>query len=293
MDPLHLLMLLFAGLAAGYVAGVSGLGGGVIFTPILLFHFRAIGVPGDSLVPLTVGTSLLCTLVAAAASTSHQMKRQAVSRPVAVRVGISAAFGVLIVSRFVTTQPWFDERLFRIVFAAILAIVAVRMAGGSATGATEQPTQTGGRVSGNWLTPTGLAAGGLSAAAGVGGGIVLVPVYRKLLRLPMHVAVGTSSATIVLLTLVGVGSFALSGSGLSGSGLSGSGLPGDAIPGSGLPSAIGYVDVVRAGLLSLPALASTRWGVASAHKLDAVVLQRGFAAIMILLAGVLVYGAVR
>ena len=44
MDPIHVVTLLMAGLAAGYIAGISGLGGGVIFTPILLFHFRAIGV---------------------------------------------------------------------------------------------------------------------------------------------------------------------------------------------------------------------------------------------------------
>ena len=201
----------------------------------------------------------------------------------AVRVGIAAAIGVVVTSRFVTTQPWFDERAFRLLFAIVLAFSGIRMARRSREKSSERPDATS-RLSGPSLTAAGLSAGGLSAAAGVGGGIILVPVYRKLLRLPMHLAIGTSSATIVLLTLVGVASFALTGVDASGGAIS-------AGPSVTTPTSIGYVDVLRAGFLSMPAIVATRWGVGSAHRLDAASLQMGFAVIMVTLAGALVYGA--
>ena len=113
----------------------------------------------------------------------------------------------------------------------------------------------------------GTAAGLIAAAAGVGGGIVLVPAYHTLMRMSMRLATGTSSATIIVIALVGVLNY----------GSLGWSAP---VPGWGL----GYVDVQHALLLAVPSMFSARLGVWTAHRVNTQALRWSFAAIAIIVA---------
>ncbi|MEL6613113.1 MAG: TSUP family transporter, partial [Bacteroidota bacterium] len=127
MDPLHIVLLLVTGAIGGFVAGLIGIGGGVIFGPVFFFYFRAIGVDEAILTPLVLGTSLFCTLAASAAGTVSQLKKDGVHRRVALATGGCAAVAVFLMSRFVTTQPWYDARAFQVVLGVVLLVVVVRM----------------------------------------------------------------------------------------------------------------------------------------------------------------------
>ena len=61
-----LVLLLLAGALGGFVAGLVGVGGGIIFGPVLFFVFQAAGITDPVLTPLTLGSSLLCTFAASA-----------------------------------------------------------------------------------------------------------------------------------------------------------------------------------------------------------------------------------
>lgn len=274
MEPSHVLLLAAAGLVGGYVAGLSGVGGGIIFVPVLLFHLRSIGVDDAVLPQLTIGSSLLCTLLASLSSARHQIRRGAVVRAVAIQAGLASAVSVWLVTRFVTTQSWFDTAVFQLVFAAILVVAALRMLVAQSDGDadSEAPVRTRPATAAG----TGLLAGAVSASAGVGGGIVLVPLYRQYLRLPIHAAVGTSSASIVIVTLAGVSSYVLAGLHASGT----------------TDTSVGYVDAARALVLALPAMLTASRGVATAHRLPATTLRRGFAVLMLLVAARLVAASV-
>ena len=258
MDPFHLLVLLAAGLVAGFVAGLIGVGGGIIFAPVLFFHYQAIGISPAAIAPLTIGSSLLCTLVAAAVSARSQYAKDAVSTRIALRVGLFSALAVFLMTRFVTTQPWYDGTAFQIVFSGVLLIMVARMIvrTDGAPGSKETDRSFGWPV----LAATGTTAGAVAAAAGVGGGVVLVPAYTHFLGLPIHRATGTSSATIVLISLVGVVNYAWLGRGAP-------------VP----EMALGYVDVVRALMLSVPAMVTAHYGVQTAHRISRKALRRSFA----------------
>ena len=277
MDPLQIVLLVCMGLAAGFVAGLIGLGGGVIFAPVLLFYFQqAAGIDAAVVSKLTAGSSLFCTFVAALASAWYQYRTGALLPRVAWRVGLFSAGGVLLTTRFVTTQPWYDTQVFQGVFGVLLLAVAGRMLMSAQRRRTpEMPEQQKRRRTWPLLAATGTGAGAIASAAGVGGGIVLVPAYRRLLRLPMERAVGTSSGTIVLISLVGVVSYVVSG-------WNAIGLP---------ATALGYVDLGHAALLAGPAVLSARAGVWVSHYVRTQVLRWGFATVALLLAGRLLYGA--
>lgn len=268
-------ILLIAGVAAGFVAGLVGVGGGIIFAPVLLFYFTAAGVPEPALTPLTLGTSLFCTMLTSTVSAWHHYRKGAVLVRPAIVTGLSSIVTVFAMTRFVTTQPWYDQRAFQIVFSTILAIVAFRMITSSPADTGRSPSRDGRPApSALGLSGAGAAAGAVSSAVGVGGGVVLVPTYNNVLRLPIHTAVGTSSAAIILISLMGVMTYAWLGHGSHAT-----------------EYALGFVDPVRGLALALPATLTTQVGVAAAHRFDRRRLRLGFAVFALIVAARLVIRA--
>ncbi len=256
------LILVAAGVAGGFLAGLLGIGGGVIFAPTLLFTFRALGVPDEALVPLTTGSSLFCTMLTAGSGAWGHHKKGSLDRRTALYVGLSSAVFVYLVKHFVTTQPWYTPRVFSVAFAAVLLVVVYRMV-------RERPGGGGlhaGKPGIPKLTAIGAASGSLASAVGVGGGIILVPAFNKLLRFPMRLASGTSNATIVLTALAGTLVYALT-----------------VAPDLG-KYAVGYVDFGRSLALALPAVVTARLGVHAAHRIETRYLRWTFAALGLVVA---------
>ena len=194
-------------------------------------------------------------------------------------VGLSSALGVLLMTGLVTTQPWYDATVFHIVFASLLLIVALRMIRATPAEASESSEDIArdshlASRSKPTLFGIGTAAGVVATAAGVGGGIVLVPAYQRLLHLPMHRTVGTSSATIMFISAAGIMCYAALGWNAD-------------VP----ATALGYVDA-RALLLALPALFTARLGVRMAHRLSTRWLRGLFATLAIFVALRMLYNAV-
>jgi uncharacterized membrane protein YfcA len=265
---MDLLLLLSAGLAAGFIGGLIGVGGGIIFAPVLFFFFQSQGVDAAVVPALTIGSSLFCTLVVALASAWFQYRKQAVVPRVALGVGLSSAVAVFLMTRFVTTQPWYNGTVFQLVFGGLLLVIVGRMLLSKQDPPGDVQEAGPPNLPFAFLAGTGTAAGVVSSATGVGGGVVLVPAYNNLLGLSIHTAVGTSSATIVLIALVGVLNYVAAGWG------------NPAVPGT----ALGFVDFGHAAILSLPAVFTARLGVWTAHRFNRRRLRQSFAVLALLVA---------
>jgi uncharacterized membrane protein YfcA len=144
--------------------------------------------------------------------------------------------------------------------------------GADAAGAAEAEEAAAGW--GLWFG-TGTAAGTVAAAVGVGGGVVLVPAYSRWHRFPVHAAVGTSSATILVISTLSVGAYAVLGAGVDG-------RP---------PFALGYVDGGTGLLLAGPAVVGAQAGAALAHRMSTAWLRWSFAVLAVVVAGRLGIGA--
>lgn len=264
MGLIEVIILLVAGLATGFLVGLLGVGGGIIFVPVLLYYYKSIGIEPALIAELTVATSLFCVLLAAASGTRHQLRRKSAILRTATITGLTSGVAVILAARFITTQPWFDANAFQLVFAGILIVSVLRM-GSSAIRNTEAPEEdVDAPVPLPALAGTGAAAGTLSAVAGVGGGIILVPIYHNLFRYPIHLATGTSSATIVFTSLIGVLTYVVMGWGVA----------------TPSPWAAGYVDVVAGLVLAVPSFMTSRLGVTVAHRMP----RRGLTLIFVILA---------
>ena len=274
MDLAYVLILVAAGACGGFVAGLVGVGGGIIFAPVLFFFFQSTGIPDTVIAPLTIGTSLFCTTVASSMSAWQHHRKEAVIWPVALRVGLLSFVVLYFVIRFITTRSWYDDRVFEVVFAMVLLLVSVRMVlvteGRSATDPVGQPPNR--RPSPALLAGIGSAAGAIAASAGVGGGVVLVPAYHHILRLGMPKSVATSSGTIIFISGLGVLTYALSPAATT------------------LEWTVGYVVFSHGLLLAAPAVVTARLGAIAAHRVDRLTLQRIFAFFAIVVAIKLLVG---
>lgn len=198
------ILLLLLGLVAGVMAGFFGVGGGLLFSPILFFLFTSLGV--SSPVSWTVGTSLFCTFTAAVSSSIQQKNNKNSYWREGIIIGLFGSLGVYFGKKIVTSS-YYTEDVFVSFFVILLVFVSILFYRRSKSNVTLQlkAKKTG------WLKQLGAGSlGGLIAAlAGVGGGIVLVPIMNLWYRLSIAKAVSISSLAIVLISLSGWLQYAL------------------------------------------------------------------------------------
>lgn len=199
-----LLLLVMLGVAAGIVAGFFGVGGGILFSPILFFLFTAVDLPSP--VSWTVGTALFCTFVASISSSIQQRQNRNIYWKEGIIIGILGAVGIYAGKRIVLSS-FYTETVFVSFFVVLLLFVAYmfynRSKNQSEVHESKEELGTLKRVN------TGFFGGLVAAMAGVGGGVVMVPAMNLLYKLPIAKAVSISSLAIVIISLSGWVQYAL------------------------------------------------------------------------------------
>lgn len=178
------------GVLAGLASGLFGVGGGIVMVPGLVL---LTGLDQR----MAHGTSLTAIVpIALAGVVGYGLGGEvdlAVAACTAAGALVGTPFGVHMLSRL-------PERTLQVAFAVLLAASAVRLLAASGDGAGRDDLTV---VLVLAYVATGLAAGVLSGVMGVGGGIIMVPVFTVLFGLPITLAKGTSLAVIVPGAVVG------------------------------------------------------------------------------------------
>ncbi|MFH5886040.1 sulfite exporter TauE/SafE family protein [Halalkalibaculum sp. DA3122] len=257
------LILLLIGLAAGVLAGLFGIGGGVLFTPILFLLFKEAGM--SQLVLWTIGTSLFCTFIAAAGSSIRQYRQDNFFGNEGLRVGLLGAAGVW-AGKQVATAAFYTEQVFAIFFSLLFLYVAYRFVKRGRNSAREARAPRC-LITLKEAGITGGAGGFVAALAGIGGGSVMVPIMNLYYRIPIQKAVSVSSLAIVFISLSGWLQLAFYPAG--GSSLSG--------------YALGVVDLGAALPLSIGGLTGGFLGAFINLKVNRQYLQYGFALLALII----------
>ncbi|MCW9707518.1 sulfite exporter TauE/SafE family protein [Fodinibius salsisoli] len=196
---MEFLLLLGLGLIAGIVAGLFGLGGGVLFTPILFVVFSDAGI--EDPVVLTIGSSLFCTFIAATGSSIRQYGQDNIFWIEGLKVGVLGAGGVFL-GKLVITSDYYSQQVFVIFFSLLLIYVAYMFyRRGSQNQTTTQQNHE--PITGKQATVTGGLGGFVAALAGIGGGGVMVPLMNLWYKKAFVKSVSISSLAIVLISLSG------------------------------------------------------------------------------------------
>ncbi len=239
---------------AGVLAGLLGVGGGLVIVPTLAWIFARAGMFEGILMHLAIGTSLATIVVTSLSSVRAHHRRGAVDWGVVARLtpGIlaGAALGVLVADLL-------PSAVLRMFFGLFALAVAVQM------GLRVQPAAHRGLLGRLGMAVAGAFIGSVSAVVGIGGGSLTVPLLLWC-NVPVRRAVATSSACGLPIALAGAAGFMLAGRGAVG-------LPAGS---SGYVYWPAFAGIVSASVLFAPL------GARLAHGLPTVLLQRIFAAFL-------------
>jgi uncharacterized protein len=267
LDPLSLALVIGTAVVAGVLAGLLGIGGGVVIVPALLLVFGRAGVDPTIKVQLAVGTSL-ATIVFTSVSSAWSHHRKG-----ALHLKLALGFlpGLIIGSvAGVLAAVEISGDLLQLLFGVFLYLVAARMVFG------RLPDDPQPRAMGFWTRMlAGLVIGGVSTMVGIGGGILSVPILVLAAGLTIHHAVGTSPALGLVLSLVGTTTFVLRGWGEPG-------LP---------DGTVGYVALMPAAVIAAGTVTLAPVGAWLAHRAPRRALSFAFAALLLVVATKLVLDA--
>lgn len=242
-----------AGLFAGLIAGMFGVGGGIVIVPALYHAFGAVGVSDETRMHAAVATSLATIIATSARSVQAHAKRQSVDFTALRQWAPWIVLGALIGGMLARLVP---ADALSAVFAVGACLVAVRMARGGTVEPMFDDLPRGPARAG-----IGGALGFVSSWMGIGGGVFGV-VLMTLSGRPMHQAVGTAAGFGAAIGAPGALGFIIAGLGVDG-------RP---------PFSLGYVNGPGFLLIATLTVLTAPFGARLAHGLSRTLLQRLFAA---------------
>ncbi len=249
--------LALVGAFAGILAGLLGVGGGIVLVPAFFYLFSAAGYGSDDLMQICLATSLATIIVTSARSVLAHNRKGAVEWQIlkdwAPGIMIGAALGVATVAQLRTQS-------LQIIFGVLVVVIAAYMMFGRASWrlADRMPQ-------GPVKYALSAATGFVSVLLGIGGGSIGVPLMT-LHGLPIHRAVATAAGFGGLIALPSATLFLLT--------------PTENAP----PGTIGAVNIPAFLIVIAMTMLTAPAGAALAHRLDARLLKRVFAVFLALVA---------
>ena len=246
-----ILIYLGLGVVVGVLAGLLGVGGGLIIVPMVVFTLTWQGVPSQHLMHLALGTSMASIIFTSVSSFWAHHQRGAVHWLVVRRIVLGILVGTFLGSCLASRM---STNLLKGIFVVFLYYMGFQLL------ANKKPRPARGLPGPLGMFGVGSGIGAVSSLVGIGGGLLSVP-FMVWCNLTVHDAIGTSAAIGFPIAIAGTIGYIVNG-------LQVPGLP---------PYSLGYVylpalaGIVAASVLTAPL------GARLAHSLPVEKLKRVFA----------------
>lgn len=259
LDPLLIAELALLGVFTGFLAGLLGIGGGMLMVPFITLIMGHKGVPPELAVKVAIATSMATIIFTSISSVRAHHKRGAVRWDIVTRLAPGIVLGAAVASMGV----------FSVLKGQWLALFFALFVGFSATqmllDRKPAPSRTMPGTAGQW--GVGSAIGFLSGLVGAGGGFVSVP-FMTWCNVAMTQAVATSAALGFPIALTNVAGYIWAGQHTP-----------------GLPAgSAGYVFVPALAVIATASVLTAPLGVRAAHAMPVKKLKRVFALVLYTLA---------
>lgn len=195
-----LYILLFCmGLFGGFLAGLIGIGGGVMYIFVLPYILNHLGYPSEEIVQLTIANSIFGTFFAALSGNLALLKKKEVYWNQVAPIALSgSAVSILILVFFVNTPYYQKEQFNGVVIILMLFIVWRTLSQININRGSNGEKKAG--FFGNFFIGSG--AGAIAALSGLGGGTVIIPVLNTGLHMSMQKAKSISLGVILITSLI-------------------------------------------------------------------------------------------
>jgi uncharacterized protein len=254
LQPVLILELLLAGVGAGLLSGLLGIGGAMVLVPVLTFVLTHTGTSPEHTVKMAVATSLATICFTSMSSVRAHHQRGAVRWDIVRVLAPGIVLGSVAGAQVAVALP---AKALGILFAVFIAFSATLML----LDRKPAPTRT---IPGPLGTfGVGIVIGLLSAIVGAGGAFVSVP-FMTWCNVRIHEAVGTSAALGFPIALAGIAGYAWAGRDLP------------QMP----PGSFGYIFVPGLVIIALASMTLAPLGARIAHRMDIRPLKRIFALVL-------------
>jgi len=258
LDPLLIVELGVLGLATGFLAGLLGIGGGMLLVPFLTYILGAQKVAPDLAVKMAIATSMATIMFTSISSVRAHHQRGAVRWDIVKRLAPGIVLGGFIASLGVFAL--LKGSFLAIFFALFVSFSATQMFLDKKPAPTRQMPGGAGQVA------AGGVIGFLSGLVGAGGGFVSVP-FMTWCNVPIHNALGFP---IALANVVG---YVIGGQNVE-----------------GLPTAsLGYIWLPALAVIATCSVLTAPLGAKAAHSLPVKQLKRVFASLLFGLAAYMLW----
>ncbi len=255
---LYLIAYAAIGVLAGVMAGLLGVGGGIVIVPLLTSLFELQGFSPETTVHLALGTSLGTIVITSISSSRAHHRRGAVDVPIVMKLVPGIVIGTWLAGALAARQ---SSMTLKLVFSAFLVLVASQMLRGTAVRLTRQlPGRFG-------LNVVGFGIGAVSGLVGIGGGSMSVP-FLLYCNVETRRAIGTSAAIGFPIAVAGTLSYLISGWGTV----------------TEVPWAVGYLYLPALLGVGVFSWLSAPWGARLAERLPPERIKRGFSLFLLAVA---------
>lgn len=258
IDSPLLLQLALLGTATGFLAGLLGIGGGMVMVPFITIILNAKGYPAEYAVKMAVATSLATICFTSLSSVRAHARRGAVLWPIVRMLAPGILLGSLAGAQLAVALP---AKALGILFACFLAFSATQMI----LARKPKPSRTMPGALGTFCM--GGLIGLLSSLVGAGGAFLSVP-FMTWCNVKIHDAVGTAAALGFPIALAGTIGYIWAGRNLP------------QMP----PGSAGYLYLPGLAVISLASVSTAPLGARTAHRMDIRPLRKVFAVVLYLLA---------
>jgi uncharacterized protein len=258
IEPQLIAELALLGICTGFLAGLLGIGGGMMMVPFVTIILTSKGYPAEYTVKMAVATSLATICFTSLSSVRAHHRRGAVLWPVVRVLAPGILVGSLAGAQLAVALP---GKVLSILFAIFVAFSATQMF----LGRKPKPSRTMPGPAGTF--GMGALIGILSSLVGAGGAFVSVP-FMTWCNVKIHDAVGTSAALGFPIALAGTLGYIWAGRNLP------------QMP----PGSVGYLYLPGLAIISLASISMAPLGARTAHRMDIRPLRKVFAAMLYVLA---------
>ncbi|HWS76646.1 MAG TPA: sulfite exporter TauE/SafE family protein [Quisquiliibacterium sp.] len=256
MDISLILGLLVLGAATGFLAGLLGIGGGMVMVPFMTMLLGAQHFPPSETVKVAIATSLTTIVFTSMSSVRAHHRRGAVRWSLVKLLAPGILIGALLGAQ---VAGWMPGRVLAAFFGVFVGYSALKMLRAS-------PAAAAGRLPGKGgMLGAGGAIGSISALVGAGGGFITVPFLTRG-GVPIHQAVATSAACGFPIALAGTLGYVWAGRQLD------------------LPGSLGYVYLPALLCIASASVLTAPLGARAAHALPTAALRKVFAVVLLALA---------
>lgn len=259
LEPLLILEMALLGACTGFLAGLLGIGGGMLMVPFITLILTSQGYPPDYTVKMAVATSLATICFTSLSSVRAHHQRGAVLWPIVRLLAPGILLGSVVGAQVAVALP---GKILGVLFAIFVAFSATQMF----LNRKPKPSRTlPGRLG---TFGMGWVIGMLSSLVGAGGAFVSVP-FMTWCNVKIHDAVGTSAALGFPIALAGTLGYMWAGQDLP-----------------QMPAgSVGYLYLPGLLVVSLASISTAPLGARTAHRMDIQPLKKVFAVVLYGLAG--------